>query len=186
MRRQSRKSYHADNSHIDGFIKKPLISEHSEHSFSTTPGFIKLWSLASFRTLVASMVVRSASSHSETEPLLQPSATHQVGVPGELNAPQEFPPPLNKYSVADICWILAGIWSGVFLGAVDGWFNSFNWIQNRRINKNKFVFDKGTIVATLLAPIGGSFNKFNQSSYIGTSYLLSVCCFTPLYGMYIP
>ena len=33
MRRQSRKNYHADNSHIDAFIKKPLISEHSEHRF---------------------------------------------------------------------------------------------------------------------------------------------------------
>jgi MFS family permease len=40
----------------------------------------------------------------------------------------------------------------------------------------------GTVVATLLAPIGSYFNKSNQSSYIGTSYLLSVCCFTPLYG----
>jgi len=40
----------------------------------------------------------------------------------------------------------------------------------------------GTIVATLLAPIGSYFNESNRSSYIGTSYLLSVCCFTPLYG----
>jgi hypothetical protein len=37
-------------------------------------------------------------------------------------------------------------------------------------------------VATLMTPIGSYFNKSNQSSYIGTSYLLSVCCFTPLYG----
>ena len=42
----------------------------------------------------------------------------------------------------------------------------------------------GTIVATLLTPIGSSFNKSNQASYIGTSYLLSVCCFTPLYGSF--
>ncbi|KIM91030.1 hypothetical protein PILCRDRAFT_160549 [Piloderma croceum F 1598] len=96
------------------------------------------------------MVFRAESSPSETQPLLQPEP---------INAPQELTSPVNKYSTADICWILTGIWSGVFLGAVDG-----------------------TIVATLLAPIGGSFNKFNQSSYIGTSYLLSVCCFTPLYG----
>ena len=40
----------------------------------------------------------------------------------------------------------------------------------------------GTIVATLLSPIGSYFNESNRSSYIGTSYLLSVCCFTPLYG----
>ena len=37
-------------------------------------------------------------------------------------------------------------------------------------------------MATLLSPIGSYFNESNRSSYIGTSYLLSVCCFTPLYG----
>lgn len=41
----------------------------------------------------------------------------------------------------------------------------------------------GTVVATLLTPIGSYFEKSNQASYVGTSYLLSVCCFTPLYGM---
>lgn len=40
----------------------------------------------------------------------------------------------------------------------------------------------GTVVATLVSPIGSYFNKSEQSSYLGTSYLLSVCCFTPLYG----
>jgi MFS family permease len=44
------------------------------------------------------------------------------------------------------------------------------------------ILPAGTIVATLSTPVGSYFNKFNQSSYIGTSYLLSVCCFTPLYG----
>ncbi|KDQ16464.1 hypothetical protein BOTBODRAFT_172995 [Botryobasidium botryosum FD-172 SS1] len=62
-------------------------------------------------------------------------------------------------SARDIRWVLAGLWSAVFLGALDG-----------------------TIVATLLAPIGSDFNKAHQASYLGTSYLLSVCCFTPLYG----
>ena len=37
-------------------------------------------------------------------------------------------------------------------------------------------------MATLLSPIGSYYNESNRSSYIGTSYLLSVCCFTPLYG----
>ena len=37
-------------------------------------------------------------------------------------------------------------------------------------------------MATMLSPIGSYFNESNRSSYIGTSYLLSVCCFTPLYG----
>ncbi|KAL5530624.1 hypothetical protein ACEPAF_6882 [Sanghuangporus sanghuang] len=67
--------------------------------------------------------------------------------------------PLNKVSKYDLIWVLTGLWSAVFLGALDG-----------------------TIVATLLNPIGSSFNRSNQASYIGTSYLLSVCCFTPLYG----
>ncbi|TBU48489.1 vacuolar amino acid permease [Dichomitus squalens] len=65
----------------------------------------------------------------------------------------------SKVSRADLFWVLAGLWSAVFLGALDG-----------------------TIVATLLSPIGSYFNESNRSSYIGTSYLLSVCCFTPLYG----
>ncbi|KAH8113370.1 vacuolar amino acid permease [Phellopilus nigrolimitatus] len=69
------------------------------------------------------------------------------------------PAPLNEVSRSDLAWILLGLWSAVFLGALDG-----------------------TIVATLLAPIGSFFEKSNQASYIGTSYLLSVCCFTPLYG----
>ncbi|ESK97591.1 vacuolar amino acid permease [Moniliophthora roreri MCA 2997] len=72
---------------------------------------------------------------------------------------EDGPPLLNKFSKGDACWILAGLWSAVFLGALDG-----------------------TVVATLLTPIGSYFSKSNQASYIGTSYLLSVCCFTPLYG----
>ncbi|KAJ4472311.1 vacuolar amino acid permease [Lentinula aciculospora] len=82
---------------------------------------------------------------SDTSTLAEPEDTEQ--------------PPLNKFSRLDTCWILAGLWSAVFLGALDG-----------------------TVVATLLSPIGSHFNKLTQSSYIGTAYLLSVCCFTPLYG----
>lgn len=51
------------------------------------------------------------------------------------------------------------IWTGTFLSALDG-----------------------TIIATLLTPIGSSFNASNQVSWLGTSYLLSVCAFTPIYG----
>ena len=40
----------------------------------------------------------------------------------------------------------------------------------------------GTIVATLLGPMASTFESMQLSSWIGTSYLLSVCCFTPLYG----
>lgn len=31
-----------------------------------------------------------------------------------------YSPPLNNFSTIDTCWILAGLWSAVFLGALDG------------------------------------------------------------------
>lgn len=67
--------------------------------------------------------------------------------------------PIKSVSRRDLLWVLGGLWSAVFLGALDT-----------------------TIVATLLSPIGSHFEKSHQASYLGTSYLLSVCCFTPLYG----
>ena len=67
--------------------------------------------------------------------------------------------PIKQTSRKDLLWVLGGLWSAVFLGALDT-----------------------TIVATLLSPIGSHFEKSHQASYLGTSYLLSVCCFTPLYG----
>ncbi|KAF9223078.1 MFS general substrate transporter [Gyrodon lividus] len=39
-----------------------------------------------------------------------------------------------------------------------------------------------TMVATLLPSITSEFKESNQASWIGTSYLLSTCTFTPLYG----
>ena len=39
-----------------------------------------------------------------------------------------------------------------------------------------------TVVATLLSDIGSSFNASNQASWVGSSFLLSQCCFTPIYG----
>ncbi|KAG8780807.1 hypothetical protein FRC12_022585 [Ceratobasidium sp. 428] len=68
-------------------------------------------------------------------------------------------PTTNTLRQKDLFWVLAGLWAAVFLGSLDT-----------------------TIVATLLSPIGSYFNKSHQVSYLGTSYLLSVCCFTPLYG----
>lgn len=57
-------------------------------------------------------------------------------------------------------WVLCGsMWSCSFLASFDG-----------------------TIVATLLGPISSSFNASDLGSWLGTSYLLSVCCFTPIYG----
>ena len=43
------------------------------------------------------------------------------------------------------------------------------------------AFD-GTVVATLISDIGSSFDASNQASWLGTAYLLSLCCFTPIYG----
>ncbi|KAI0939480.1 hypothetical protein AcV5_000887 [Taiwanofungus camphoratus] len=97
----------------------------------------------------------SEREHSESSPLLQSTASLDSAGATRLqkDAPQ------NRVTGVDLAWVLAGLWSAVFLGALDG-----------------------TIVATLLAPIGSYFHESNRSSYIGTSYLLSVCCFTPLYG----
>jgi MFS family permease len=77
-----------------------------------------------------------------------------------------------------LVWILAALWSAVFLGALDG--TSFRRLVTT--GHSYILVTTGTIVATLLSPIGAHFNRSNQSSYIGTAYLLSVCCFTPLYG----
>ncbi|KAH9894275.1 MFS general substrate transporter [Cubamyces lactineus] len=100
----------------------------------------------------------------ETSPLLHDRdarpRSYRSACSSRTQSPEPAEPPvLNKISRADLMWVLAGLWSAVFLGALDG-----------------------TIVATLLSPIGSYFNESNRSSYIGTSYLLSVCCFTPLYG----
>ncbi|KIO33965.1 hypothetical protein M407DRAFT_17228 [Tulasnella calospora MUT 4182] len=81
--------------------------------------------------------------------------------PSGVSTPVEQPghQPLNKPTTRELVWILVALWSAVFLGALDT-----------------------TIVATLLTSIGSYFNRAHQSSYLGSAYLLSVCCFTPLYG----
>lgn len=43
------------------------------------------------------------------------------------------------------------------------------------------AFDS-TLVSTLLSDVGSAFNASTQVSWLGTAYLLSVCCFTPVYG----
>lgn len=43
------------------------------------------------------------------------------------------------------------------------------------------AFDS-TVLATLTSTISSSFSAANQGSWLGTAYLLSVCCFTPIYG----
>ncbi|KAF9030985.1 MFS general substrate transporter [Hymenopellis radicata] len=60
---------------------------------------------------------------------------------------------------AEFCILMAGVCSLSFISSFDG-----------------------IIVATLLSTIASSFESMQLSSWIGTSYLLSVCCFAPLYG----
>lgn len=104
---------------------------------------------------------RRSSQSSEEAPLLEdpPPSYHATDDVDDVALPIEDVTPMNKFSRTDTIWILAGVWLPVLLGAFDG-----------------------TVVATLLTPIGSQFEASNQASYIGTSYLLSVCCFTPLYG----
>lgn len=40
----------------------------------------------------------------------------------------------------------------------------------------------GTVTATLISSISSSFNASEQAQWLGSAYLLSVACFTPLYG----
>lgn len=78
--------------------------------------------------------------------------------PSDPTSPQHFN--LHNLSRWDFNWILVGLWGACFLGALDT-----------------------TIVATLLTAIGSSFEKSHMASWLGSSYLLSVCCFTPVYGV---
>lgn len=101
-----------------------------------------------------------ASTDDERTPLLtngQPDSPSDATDSPDSPITQKVP--FKETSTADLVWILVGLWTAVFLGALDG-----------------------TIVATLLSPIGSYFNKSNQASYLGTSYLLSVAACTPLYG----
>lgn len=127
----------------------------------------------------------SAVSASETQPLLKDATqtTYESfdDSPDFEDHEEESPssgPATKPVSRADLTWILIGLWSAVFLGALDG--NSLHLL--RVLGTNRLNNHPGTIVATLMTPIGSYFHKSNQASYIGTSFLLSVCCFTPLYG----
>ncbi|GAA5901937.1 hypothetical protein JCM5296_006307 [Sporobolomyces johnsonii] len=60
---------------------------------------------------------------------------------------------------ADLFVVLAGMWVGTFLSALDG-----------------------TIVATTLSVIGSEFRVSQSISWLGTSYLMSQTAFQPLYG----
>src|SRR6266478_1840492 len=121
------------------------------------------------------------SSFTEASSLLEDAQPlyHSAGTAEEASTSGERgngAPPTNSSSRTDLYWILAGLWSGVLLGAFDGRGISYS---TKRTLPRKSI---GTVVATLLAPIGSEFQASHQSSHIVTAYLLSVCCFTPLYG----
>jgi len=72
------------------------------------------------------MAVDNRASSSETRPLLdevQISYSSTISSDTSTLAESEEsldPIPLNNFSRVDTCWILAGLWSAVFLGALDG------------------------------------------------------------------
>ena len=115
------------------------------------------------------------TSDDETSPLMghQRTESDQTLVANENTQKTDD----KKASGGSLVWILAAVWSAIFLCALDGMLPR-STVSTRHYN----YATTGTIVATLLSPIGAYFNRSHQSSYIGTSYLLSVCCFTPLYG----
>lgn len=64
---------------------------------------------------------RSPSRASETTRLLDdevPPSYDSIHDDSPSTPPDAETPPLNKFSRADVCWILAGLWSAVFLGAL--------------------------------------------------------------------
>ncbi|KAJ1027849.1 hypothetical protein NDA13_003302 [Ustilago tritici] len=63
-------------------------------------------------------------------------------------------PPLRKLAP-----LLTALWVPVFVASMDG-----------------------TVTATLISSISSSFNASEQEQWLGSAYLLSVACFTPLYG----
>lgn len=95
---------------------------------------------------------RSGGEATERTPLLRRSDNGD-GSGGEQGRDIAMPP-LSR--LAPIC---VAIWVPVFVASLDS-----------------------TIVATLVGSVSSSFNRSEQAAWLGSSYLLSVCCFTPIYG----
>lgn len=69
------------------------------------------------------------------------------------------PPPLNQLSQRDLCLVLAGLWSAVFLGALDG---DSTIITSISIPHHEM--HAGTIVATLLTRTSRITSHWGSSS----------------------
>ena len=67
---------------------------------------------------------RPASLESNSLLVERPPSYHSTddvnGPPSPTCSEPGGPPPINEFSKADVCWMLAGLWSGVLLGAFDG------------------------------------------------------------------
>ncbi len=133
---------------------------------------------------------------SETTPLLVP--------PTSSEEPREDSQPYKPhFEWKKLVWLVSGIWSAVFLGALDGGYSldgrfAFFLIpelpRDYRCNSRDSckTSTEGLALHTItvgrpclkfaLSQIGSYFEQSYKAPYIGTSYLLSVCCFTPLYG----
>lgn len=85
--------------------------------------------------------------------LLPSNAIHNVA------GSKEFKPGPMELSTAHRRGILASLWLGTFLGAMNT-----------------------TLVATLMSAISSEYEAANQAAWLGTAFLLATCTFTPLYG----
>ncbi|GMK57002.1 hypothetical protein CspeluHIS016_0308420 [Cutaneotrichosporon spelunceum] len=106
------------------------------------------------------------SPNGERAPLLTPQPAQTYGSePISLSeAPLEHSKEQRHHNLAGLsAWrfyaACVSVWSATFLSAFDS-----------------------TVVATLLGDISSSFNAFHLASWLGTAYLLSLACFTPVYG----
>ncbi|PPQ88137.1 hypothetical protein CVT25_004893 [Psilocybe cyanescens] len=107
--------------------------------------------------------------YSERDSLIQPSSSSRSATTGTTaKYGLDFSTPtqsiLSSLGPLDISSgarrrILAGIWLSQFLSALNL-----------------------TLVPTMLPSISSEFQKSNEASWVGTSYLLATCTFTPLYG----
>ncbi|KAG9013303.1 hypothetical protein FRB93_000826 [Tulasnella sp. JGI-2019a] len=100
----------------------------------------------------------------EQRPFLDPNRSsesddgHTLATLEDARSPKELVD-LKEISSQRRTAILLGVWMGTFLSALNV-----------------------TMVATLLSLIASEFQSANQASWLGTSYLLATCTFTPLYG----
>ncbi|KAF8511905.1 major facilitator superfamily domain-containing protein [Hysterangium stoloniferum] len=102
-------------------------------------------------------------SANEHTPLLRENPDHPNGtvtsnvdkVPATRLGPMEI-------SAANRRWILVGVWMATFLSV-----------------RQLFLFFS---LHAMISSISSEYNQSNQASWLGTSYLLATCTFTPLYG----